>query len=96
MELDQHNYGFQCSLAQIKNRYQLSGLGREITVKTLYRWISCLALNASTNIRRCTKQILVLKTAVKHERTYFNKYNDALSLHSEYDEENDIMNLRKK
>ena len=32
--LNQNNHGFQCSLAQIKNRYTLSGLFREKTVKT--------------------------------------------------------------
>ena len=43
-----NNDGFQCSLDQIKNRYPLSGLFREKTVKTLYKWISCLALTAPT------------------------------------------------
>ena len=46
--LTQNNHGFQCSLAQIKNFYPLSGLFRKKTVKTLYGWISCLALTAPT------------------------------------------------
>ena len=44
----QNNYGFQCSLAQIKNRYPLSALFRETSVKTLNEWISCVALTAPT------------------------------------------------
>ena len=47
-DLTQNNHGLQCSLAQIKNRYPLSGLFREKTVKTLNGWISCLALTAPT------------------------------------------------
>ena len=35
--LAQNNHVFQCSLAQIKNLYPLSGLVREKTVKTRYR-----------------------------------------------------------
>ena len=47
-DLARNYHGFQCSLAQIKNRYQLSGLFCEKTVETLYGWISCLALTAPT------------------------------------------------
>ena len=46
----QNNHGFQCSLAQIKSRYPLSGLFREKTVKTLHGWISWSALTAPTNM----------------------------------------------
>ena len=47
--LTQNNQRFQCSLAQIKNRYPLSGLLCVKTVKTLNGWISRLALTAPTN-----------------------------------------------
>ena len=47
---DKRHNGFQCSLAQMKNRYPLSGLCREKTVKTLYEWTSCLTLTAPTKI----------------------------------------------
>ena len=46
--LTQNNHGFQCSLAQIKNRYPLSGLLCVKTAKTLNGWISRLALTAPT------------------------------------------------
>ena len=50
--LTQNNHRFQCSLAQIKNRYPLSGLFREKIVKTLNGWISCLALTAPSMSNR--------------------------------------------
>ena len=64
--------GFQCSLGQIKNRYPLSGLFREKTVKTLYEWISCLALTAPTKInswdmrQTVPRQDLSVKYLKKH------------------------------
>ena len=67
-----NNDGFQCSLGQIKNRYSLSGLFREKTVKTLYEWISCLALTAPTKInswdmrQTVPRQDLSVKYLKKH------------------------------
>ena len=54
--LTQNNHGFQCSLAQTKNRYPLSGLFREKTVKNLHGWTSCLALTAPTLRSACIQK----------------------------------------
>ena len=59
-----NNHGLHLSLAQIKNRYPLSGLSREKTVSTVYRWISCLALTAPTGGRKLSNQWNRLKIEI--------------------------------